>query len=632
MKTSAFPVPNRPYYLLAFHKSCDRFSAQFLFELYRGVVNEYRFHLEDRLSSDRGLGIFLLGMKHMSEGLQAVSGDRLRKMISAVTNNRIMGVATGILVTCLVQSSSVTTVMVVGFVNSAIMNLMQAIGVILGANIGTTITGWILVLKIGKYGLPILGIAAFFFLFSKNQRVRYIGMTLMGIGMVFFGLELMKNGFKPIKSLPEFQAWFHAFQATSYIGIIKCAMVGMILTMIVQSSSATLGITIGLAATGVIEFRTAAALVMGENIGTTVTALLASIGTTTNAKRAAYAHFFFNVIGTAWFIALFPFAIGGLAHLIALKTGFDPATASLQEIATALFPDGDIAAIIADANLSDPVTAAGKKVAGRFDQVITAGIALTHTTFNVANVLIFLPFIGFLAKFVTKLAPEKETKEAAHLTYLDVRMLDTPSLGIVQSQGQLNFMADSVEGMMIKLRTCLDSGITDELERKIFEREEILDNVQKEIFLFLSNMVSGQVPLEVTNTANKQMRLADEYESLSDYSTNVLKGLKKLKAGNLNLDGSAKEKLLILHDRVAAYIIKVDKFMKDENPDVLTWANTEGTAISKLMKEIRAEHLDRLQKEEASPYFSLAYTDILNFYRRMKDHALNIAEVVHSEK
>ncbi|MDZ8120160.1 Na/Pi cotransporter family protein [Pontiella agarivorans] len=578
-----------------------------------------------------GLGIFLLGMKHMSEGLQAVSGDRLRKMISAVTNNRIMGVATGILVTCLVQSSSVTTVMVVGFVNSAIMNLMQAIGVILGANIGTTITGWILVLKIGKYGLPILGIAAFFFLFSKNQRVRYIGMTLMGIGMVFFGLELMKNGFKPIKTLPEFEAWFHAFQATSYLGIIKCAMVGMILTMIVQSSSATLGITIGLAATGVIEFRTAAALVMGENIGTTVTALLASIGTTTNAKRAAYAHFFFNVIGTAWFIALFPVAIGSLSHLIAVKTGFDPTTVTLTELANTLFPDGDIQAIIADANLADPLTDSGKAVAGRFDQLVTAGIALTHTTFNVANVLIFLPLIGFLAKFVTKLAPEKDTKEAAHLTYLDVRMLDTPSLGIVQSQGQLNFMADSVEGMMTKLRTCLDNGTTEKLERKIFEREEILDNVQKEIFLFLSNMVSGQVPMEVTNTANKQMRLADEYESLSDYSTNVLKGLKKLKAGNLDLEGSAKEKLLILHDRVAAYIIKVDKFMKDDNPDVLTWASTEGTAISKLMKEIRAEHIDRLQKEEASPYFSLAYTDILNFYRRMKDHALNIAEVVNSE-
>ena len=550
-----------------------------------------------------GLGIFLLGMKHMSEGLQAVSGDRLRKIISVATNNRVMGVLMGLLITMLVQSSSVTTVMVVGFVNSAIMSLMQAIGVILGANIGTTITGWILVLNIGKWGLPILGIAAFFFLFSKNERVRYIGMTIMGIGMVFYGLELMKNGFKPLRSHEDFNAWFHAFQATTYLGIIKCAAVGMVLTMIVQSSSATLGITIGLAAMGVIEFQTAAALVMGENIGTTVTALLASIGTNTNAKRAAYAHFFFNVIGTAWFVALFPFAIKGLSSLIEWKTGFNPLDISIDSMAEK-----------------------------QFGLVITSGIALTHTTFNVANVIIFLPFVGLLAKFVTKLAPEKETKESAHLTFLDVRMLDTPTLGIVQSKGQLDFMADSVEGMMTKLRTCLEGDATPDIESKIFEREEILDNVQKEIFLFLSNMVSGQVPHEVTTKANQQMRLADEYESLSDYTANVLKGIKKLEKSNMKLEGAALENLFSLHDRVSAYIIKVDEYMKDENADVLTWANTEGAAIGKLMKEIRAEHIARLQQEEVSPYFSLAYTDMLNFYRRMKDHALNIAEVVSGEK
>ncbi|WP_168441874.1 Na/Pi cotransporter family protein [Pontiella desulfatans] len=552
-----------------------------------------------------GLGIFLLGMKHMSEGLQAVSGDRLRTIISAATNNRIMGVLMGLLVTMLVQSSSVTTVMVVGFVNSAIMNLMQAIGVILGANIGTTITGWILVLNIGKWGLPILGIAAFFFLFSKNERIRYIGMTIMGIGMVFYGLELMKNGFKPLRSHEEFNAWFHAFQATSYLGIIKCALVGMVLTMIVQSSSATLGITIGLAAMGVIEFRTAAALVMGENIGTTITALLASIGTTTNAKRAAYAHFFFNVLGTAWFIALFPFAIKGLSALVAWKTGFNPLDISID-------------------NMDEK----------EFGLIITSGIALTHTTFNVANVIIFLPFVGLLAKFVTWLAPEKEVKEAAHLTFLDVRMLDTPSLGIVQSQGQLNFMGESVEGMMAKLRVCLESEKLDpEIQRKLFHREEILDNVQKEIFIFLSKLVSGQVPQEITKKAQKQMRIADEYESLSDYAANVLKGIKKLEEMELPLDGPAREKLLALNDRIGKYIERVNKHVKDgSTADLLSWATAEGAAITAQMKEFRRQHLERLQNEEVSPFFSLAFTDILNYYRRMKDHALNIAEVVVGEK
>jgi len=551
-----------------------------------------------------GLGVFLLGMKYMSEGLQAVSGDRLRKMISAVTNNRVMGVIVGLLVTCLVQSSSVTTVMVVGFVNSGIMTLMQAIGVIFGANIGTTITGWILVLHIGKWGLPILGVAAFFFLFSKNDRLRYIGMTVMGIGMVFFGLELMKNGFKPLRSHEEFQAWFHAFQATSYLGIIKCAAVGCILTMIVQSSSATLGITIGLASTGVIEFQTAAALVMGENIGTTITAWLASLGTTTAAKRAALAHVFFNVLGTAWFIALFPVAIHGLSNLIAWKTGYDPLTIKIADMAE-----------------SD------------FEQIITAGIALTHTSFNVANVLLFLPFAGLLGKFVTRLVPEKATKEVKHLTYLDVRMLDTPTLGIVQSQGQIDFMGESVVKMLDNLKVCMQSETAQpELERKIFHREEILDNVQKEIFLYLSHLVAGQVPYEVSDRAHMQMRIADEYESVSDYAADVLKGLKKLEQNHLLLDEPAREKLIALHDRVTAYIIKVNQYVKTDNKDIATWASTESLAISKLMKGFRRQHLERLQKEEVSPFFSLAFTDMLNFYRRMKDHALNIAEVVAGEK
>jgi phosphate:Na+ symporter len=551
-----------------------------------------------------GLGVFLLGMKYMSEGLQAVSGDRLRRMIGAVTNNRLMGVLVGLAVTCLVQSSSVTTVMVVGFVNSGVMTLMQAIGVIFGANIGTTITGWILVLKIGKYGLPILGVAAFFFLFSKRDRLRYIGMTIMGIGMVFFGLELMKNGFKPLRTHEEFNAWFQAFQATTYLGIIKCALVGCILTMIVQSSSATLGITIGLASTGVIEFQTAAALVMGENIGTTITAWLASLGTTATAKRAAYAHVFFNVIGTTWFIAMFPVAIKGLSSLVAWKTGYNPLSISLGDM------DEE-----------------------KFGQIITAGIALTHTAFNVTNVLVFLPFAGILAKLVTKLVPEKETKEVAHLTYLDVRMLDTPSLGILQSEGQINFMAESVDGMMLQLKSCLLS--TEECkkqETKIFEREEVLDNVQKEIFLFLSNLVSGQVPHEITTKAHQQMRIADEYESLSDYITNVLKGIKKLEQNRMELQGVAKEELLALHERVSNYIAQINKNLKNNDSNQMAWANTEGNAIAQMMKDFRREHLERLQKEEVSPLFSLVYTDMLNFYRRMKDHSLNIAEVVSGEK
>ncbi|HOQ04213.1 MAG TPA: Na/Pi cotransporter family protein [Anaerohalosphaeraceae bacterium] len=266
-----------------------------------------------------GLGIFLLGMKNMSEGMQAVAGERLRKMIGAVTNNRILACGVGLLVTMIIQSSSVTTVMVVGLVNAGIMTLLQAIGVIMGANIGTTITGWILVINIGKYGLPMLGAASFFYLFSKRDRVRFTAMFLMGLGMVFFGLELMKNGFSPLKDMPGFISWFHRFQPDSYFGIWKCVLVGTLLTAVFQSSSATVGITLGLADIGIIGFPTAAALILGENIGTTVTALLASIGANSNARRAALAHSFFNLLGVCWITLIFPWYAGFIERIITIR-------------------------------------------------------------------------------------------------------------------------------------------------------------------------------------------------------------------------------------------------------------------------------------------------------------------------
>ena len=206
-----------------------------------------------------GLGLFLLGMKSMSDGMQAIAGASLRRLISVVTGNRFLALAVGTLVTCVVQSSSITTVMTVGFVNSGLMTLQQAVGVVMGANIGTTITGWILVLDIGKYGLPLIGVMAFVYLFSKSERWRFWGMAMMGIGMVFFGLEVMKDACATIKEIPSFEQWFQRFQADSYPGVLKCAMVGCLLTMIVQSSSATLGITISLASQGIISFPTAAA-------------------------------------------------------------------------------------------------------------------------------------------------------------------------------------------------------------------------------------------------------------------------------------------------------------------------------------------------------------------------------------
>ncbi len=318
-----------------------------------------------------GLGIFLLGMKYMSEGMQAMAGSRLRQLINAATSSRFIACGLGVVITCIIQSSSVTTVMVVGFVNSSLMTLTQGIGVILGANIGTTITGWLLALKIGKYGLPILGVAAIVFVFSRKNTIRYPAMALMGIGMIFFGLTLMSDGFKAMRDVPAFIGWFSAFTADSYIGVLKCALAGAILTTVVQSSSATLGITIGLASSGMISFHTSAAIILGENIGTTITAFLASLGTGTNAKRTAYSHILFNVAGVLYITALFPYYMKIIEYMI----GYDPGLM-----------------VMVNAQETYPY--------------IVKGIAFTHSGFNIVNCVLFISFVPAFARLITWLIPE----------------------------------------------------------------------------------------------------------------------------------------------------------------------------------------------------------------------------------
>ncbi|MCK5849562.1 MAG: Na/Pi cotransporter family protein [Kiritimatiellae bacterium] len=545
-----------------------------------------------------GLGIFLLGMKFMSEGMQAVAGKRLRTLIGAVTNNRFMACAVGTLVTCLVQSSSVTTVMVVGFVNSGFMTLMQAIGVIIGANIGTTITGWILALKIGRYGLPILGISAFVYLFSKNERTRYIAMATVGIGMVFFGLETMAAGFKNTEVKQALTTIFAAMDGATYYGLLKCAAIGCVATMIIQSSSAGLGITLALATSGVIQFETAAGIILGLNIGTTITAFLASLGANTTAKRAAYAHIIFNLIGTIWLLPFF------YQYLHLIQTVLHASARLLETFS---------------------VTITGDDIATK--------IALTHTGFNVINTIVFLPLMGILAKIVTRMVPEKEEKETPHLTFLDVRMLDTPAIGIQQSFVEVLQMGEHINKMAGMLKSILTEDEPDEkIIQKVFHREEILDTVQKEIIEFLSHLMSGNIPHDVVDAARMHLRISDEYESISDYIAAILKLNLKLRNANITVSSEGQREIMELHNAVFEYVKTVNEAVAVNNKDVLGEIMTDGDNITQMMKESRSKHLARVESQQVSPLKSLVFTDMLTDYRKIKDHVLNIAEALAGEK
>jgi len=543
-----------------------------------------------------GLGIFLLGMKNMSEGLQAVAGAGLRRMIGAMTDNRLLATGVGTLVTCLIQSSSITTVMVVGFVNSGFMTLSQACGVIMGANIGTTITGWILVLKIGKYGLPLVGLSAFVYLFAKRDRIRFVAMSLMGLGMVFFGLELMKNGFAIVKNLPAFEAWFESFSADTYLGVLKCASVGCMLTFIVQSSSATLGITISLAVTGVIPFETAAALVLGENIGTTITAWLASLGATTNAKRAAYFHVIFNMLGVIWITAIF---IPMYLHIVKWIAGTvtDPETGAL---------------VVRD---------------------VTEAIAVTHTLFNVANTVLFIPFVRKIAAILERAIPDRLAEEKPHLTSLDVRLLETSVIAVEQSRIEVLRMALGCGKMMEWLKEVFSQEVPDQkLVDEVFHREEVLDAVQGEVVAFMAQLLSGNVPHDVTETARLQLRMADEYESISDYLASILKSHLKLANAGLRFSEEDHGKLLKLHDMVASYLALISRGYEQRNPDVISKAHSQGSTVTLYAKELRDAFLARMSDEKLDPQIVVGYTAQLNSYRRVREHALNIAEALAGEK
>lgn len=545
-----------------------------------------------------GLGIFLLGMKNMSDGMQAVAGASLRRLIGFVTNNRFLATIVGIIVTCVVQSSSVTTVMVVGFVNSSVMELSQAIGVIMGANIGTTITGWILVLKIGKYGLPLLGLAAFFFLFSKSERWRYWAMAIMGVGMVFFGLELMKDACAIIKETPQFETSFKYFTADSYLGVLKCALAGCLLTCLVQSSSATLGITISLATQGVIGYETAAALVLGENIGTTITALLASLGATTNAKRAAYFHMIFNLIGVFWITLIFAWYIQLIQSLM----------------------DNDVSEmVLVDGKETYPYT--------------TAAIALTHSIFNIVNTLLFLPFLPLFVRLLERLVPSKNFKEKPSLTNLDMRLLETPLLAIEQSRKEIEKMSAGCEKMLAWIDELYDQDEIDKkLADKLMHREQVLDAVQDEIAKHVTSLLSNDIPHSVAVEARQQFRMADEYESISDYIVNIHKFDVRLRRDDQRFTTTQRTGIKTLNKISTEYLDLVNQALAANDPGIVTKTENVSKRMRKQIKQLRREHLSDLSEGTIAPQISVAYLAVLNAFSRVRDHIENVAGAVSGEK
>lgn len=532
-----------------------------------------------------GLGIFFYGMKTMSDALQQSASDVITKVINSLTSNRFLAVTVGIIVTMIVQSSSVTTVMVVGLVNAGLMQLTQAIGVILGSNIGTTITGWIISIKVGKYGLLLIGLGIFPSLFSKNKAFQEAGKVLFGVGMVFLGLELMSGAFKPLRSNEEFLNMVSYFSGQHYGSYIASILVGCLLTVIIQSSSAMLGITIALASSGVITFSTAAALVLGENIGTTITALLASVGTSTNAKRAARAHAMFNILGVLIIFSILPIYMDFIDWLI----------------------PGDPNALSAE---------------GTRDNIATH-IAASHTFFNVCATLIFIPFINILARVVIKITPEPETKDKKQLVLVGDETEIVPAAAIVQADSEAKKMKDIVDRMFEVSKAYLKDPTPKQLA-KVRDYERITDNIQKEVTVFLCKVLEKPMSAHQSQQSQAIVKIVDELESIADYLDRIVGYKERFKqdpqTGESNqeyfkfMDAVWEFHQLCINGFINQTTIDLDYIFK-KSEELRIWAD-----------DMRDRHIERISKGEYEPLSALTYSDMVVALRKIRAHAMNIAE------
>jgi len=550
-----------------------------------------------------GLGLFMLGMKLLAEGTQSFAGPRLTRLVSAVTDNRVLAALVGIGVTAALQSSSATSVMLVGFVNAGIMTLTQAVGVLMGANIGSTVTAWIMTLNLAKYGLAIGGVGALMYVFSRGERTRYLAMVTLGLGLLFYGLQLMGDGFAPLQQNEAARAWLLRFDASAFPGFLACLFAGLILTAIIQSSGAMVGIAMTLTAGGFITFPAAVAIALGADIGTTVTGLIACIGAKRAAVRTALANTFVRVLGvvvilpfSGWFVGFCEWFSGHLAQSMGLT---------------------------ASATASTPYP--------------LFSVAVAHTLFNVATTAIDLPLLPGFVRFLERLVPvvpAEKRKTRRHETHLDRRLLSQPAIALAESQREIAAMAATCRTMLADLRVIFDADGKDTTaaEEEVFALEEDLDVAQKDISEFVTSLLAHSLPGDDAVKIRQQLRQADEYESVSDYVRNALKAFLKIRNAGEELSDAAKGEVARLCEQADEFMRMVARTLERNDPREVPMARMVAQRHEEYAKECRAAHMDRIDKTCLTPVKSLVYSDLLVAFRRMNDHLLNIAETLEPRR
>lgn len=519
-----------------------------------------------------GLGLFLFGMQIMASGMQKAAGDKLRRILEVLTSNPFIAVVTGAIVTVLVQSSSTTTVMVVGFANAGLMNLSQALGTIMGANIGTTVTAQAISFRLEVIALPAIGLGAALNFFSKRRLKRYIGQAILGFGLLFLGMTTMSSAMSPLRDAPVFVDMLAYFGKNPLLGMLA----GALFTAILQSSSGATGVIIALSIQDLITFPSALALILGTNIGTCITALLASLGTSLAAKRAALAHILFNVAG----VLLFLLFINPFSELM---------------MGTA--------------------------------QTIPRQVANAHTVFNVGSTLLILPFFKPFLKVIDKILPGEEGVVDLGPKFLDTRMLKTPAVAIGSAKKEVLRMATLAREMV---KDSITAFIKEDhkLMVQVYQKEEILDSLEKEITTYLAELSLHSLNMDQSQQVSGLMHAVNDLERIGDHSETIVHLAEDRVGDKLPFSEEALGELKHMYEKVDWMLDQALEAFENDDYFAARSVIEEDDVVDNLEKTLRKHHIERLNEKKCHPASGVVYLDLLSNFERIADHATNISQVV----
>ena len=552
---------------------------------------EYSFY--DFLKLLGSLALFLYGMKIMSEGLQKFAGDRLRRILTAMTTNRVTGVLTGVLITALIQSSSATTVMVVSFVNAGLLSLSQSIGVIMGANIGTTVTAWIISalgfkVDMAAMSLPLLAIGVPL-LFSGKSNRKYIGEFIFGFSFLFMGLSMLKSNAPDLGQNPEMLSFVQNYTDMGFASVILFVLIGTVLTMIVQASAATMAITLIMCANGWISFELGAALVLGENIGTTITANLAALTGNVPAKRAALAHLVFNVFGVIWVLCL-----------------FTPFTQAISWFVTDVMQTTDEAV------------------------AVSFKLSAFHTAFNICNVLLLIWFVKLIEKTVCKIIPQKEQEEEYRLRFITGGLLSTSELSIMQARKEINLFAERIHrmfGMVNDLLHLSNENDFNKLYSRIEKYENISDSMEVEIANYLNKVSEGRLSSESKLEIRGMLREVTEIESIGDSCYNLARTINRKRNGGMDFTEKQYEHIHQMLHLVDNSLEQMVALVEDEHHvvDVNKSFNLENE-INNYRSQLKNQNVVDVNNKEYDYQMGVHYMDLIGECEKLADYVVNVVE------